>query len=253
MALMPDDLPDWRDPAAYPFERLDRAGFAWEWLRRDPGYREASRQHFLPFDGAAARWGLVRFEPAELAAPHARAFWRADIDGEVLVADALDVDARHHAALRLGEIAALLSVTSMGNVTCLLVTDGWRRLRIDLHGDVAVDRTLLPRWRLAGMELRLQLRALTRLAAVYRSGDFPSRLWPRDPRTRRWILALRAHDALSAGARHRDLAALLGGDASSERWRVREPTIRLQAQRLAMLARKLQGRAFADKYLSGPT
>lgn len=32
--------PDGADPAAYRWmERLDRPGWAWEWLRRDPTYR----------------------------------------------------------------------------------------------------------------------------------------------------------------------------------------------------------------------
>ena len=35
-------LPDWCDPALYgPLLALDRAGWAWEWLRRNPAYEGA--------------------------------------------------------------------------------------------------------------------------------------------------------------------------------------------------------------------
>ena len=36
-------MPDWRDAAAYePLLEADRSLIAWEWLRRDRGYREAA-------------------------------------------------------------------------------------------------------------------------------------------------------------------------------------------------------------------
>jgi len=92
--------------------------------------------------------------------------------------------------------------------------------------------------------------ALRRALSVINTGKFANRLWPTDPRTRRWTLALRAHDALAAGATHRDLAALLAGNAGGERWRVRNPTVRLQAQRLAALARALRGTGFAHRFLA---
>ena len=42
---MPRDIhkpPDWRRPSDYhPLQRLDRAAFAWELLRRNPAYRSA--------------------------------------------------------------------------------------------------------------------------------------------------------------------------------------------------------------------
>ena len=64
--------PDWRDPAGYrPLLALDRPGFAWEFLRRNPAYRAEAprtpplqrqgRTNLLRIDapaGGAARWGL---------------------------------------------------------------------------------------------------------------------------------------------------------------------------------------------------
>jgi hypothetical protein len=62
---------DWRDPAHYRALRdAGRAAFAWEWLRRDPAYRQAA---LIGIPANARRFGLVRFESPELAAPDARA------------------------------------------------------------------------------------------------------------------------------------------------------------------------------------
>ena len=38
----PSGLPDWQDGEPYSvLHSLDRAGLMWEWLRRDPNYRDA--------------------------------------------------------------------------------------------------------------------------------------------------------------------------------------------------------------------
>lgn len=37
--------PDWRDPESYKhLQKLDRAGWAWEWLKRNPDFIAACRQ-----------------------------------------------------------------------------------------------------------------------------------------------------------------------------------------------------------------
>jgi len=43
MGPAPDGRPDWRDSAPYrALAGIDRAGLAWEWLRRDPAYAALS-------------------------------------------------------------------------------------------------------------------------------------------------------------------------------------------------------------------
>ena len=53
---------DWRSPAAYESaKRLESAGLAWEFLRRNPEYRADYRAAAEDDDGADARaavWGL---------------------------------------------------------------------------------------------------------------------------------------------------------------------------------------------------
>ncbi len=57
--------PDWRSPRfAEALSRLDRAGFAWEFLRRNPDYRADYKRVVREGQGGAAdaavgeRWGL---------------------------------------------------------------------------------------------------------------------------------------------------------------------------------------------------
>ncbi|MBX3563602.1 MAG: DUF2285 domain-containing protein [Sphingomonas sp.] len=173
------------------------------------------------------------------------------MDHQTLVADNLSEDS----PLAKGEswldrLRGLVTLIEGKDVAHLLITDGWRRLRIDLYGYNSAGAPNLPRWQLSGIDLNSQLLSLRRLVSVARSQRFGGHLWPRDPRTRRWILALRAHDAIAAGAGHRELAELFGGVTGDARWRSREPSLRLQAQRLAALTRTLQGMGFADRYLA---
>lgn len=276
MPPAPAWLPDWRDAGAYRFERLDRAGFGWEWLRRDPAYLDAARAAFerggvRAGEGAAmaeaAAWGLVAFERPELAAPAARPMWLADIDRQVLVADAAGGDVAGPGArageagttvgtdaLALDRFGSLVTIVKGADADHVLLCDGWRRLRIDVMPAGSAAMPFVPRWRLDGVRgLGPRLLALERLAALVRARRFCSRLWPRDPRTRRWILALRAHDALVAGEGTRAIAGLLGdgGDADGARWRIADPSLRLRGQRLAALARSLPGLGFAVRHLAG--
>ena len=79
-ALPPDEpvappWPDWRDADQYRYMvDLDRAGWAWEWLRRSPDYADRRKKSPVPdrggntrsgsgiphlmTDPAALRWGL---------------------------------------------------------------------------------------------------------------------------------------------------------------------------------------------------
>jgi hypothetical protein len=76
------------------------------------------------------------------------------------------------------------------------------------------------------------------LLSLYRNRRFSRSLHAREARARRWILALRAWDALVAGADQREVAQhLLSRSAGDPRWRSREPSVRSQAQRLVRSAR----------------
>lgn len=251
-------LPDWRDATAYRFDRLDRPGFAWEWLRRDSEYCDAvlaAGAGDAARDGAelgAERWGLVAFEDPVLPAPVARPLWLRRWDVAVLEADAVACDPRDHDAILLDGLGELATMRCASAAEHLLLTDGWRRVRIDVVSGSLRSGPVRLHWHLAGTCSAVpKIMALRRFLSVAASRGFPNRLWPREPRARRWTLALRAYDALAVGAGQRELAELLGsGEVGQTGWRTRDPSLRLQAQRLAAIARSLQGQRFAERFLA---
>jgi hypothetical protein len=239
---------DWRDAAAYaPLLAADRSIFAWEWLRRDPGYRAAAERAFEANgqaddeSEAPARWGLHAFEPPNLAAPDARPVWSADVHPYVLEVDAeqpteaSDVfdPERYPSITRI--------VVARDGREHLLISEGLRTIRLDvLAGSLAGGPARL-RYRLSGLaSAEHPLLTLRRFLALSRTGRFASSLHPREARARRMQLMLRAHDALATGADQREIAAeLLSREAGELRWRSRCPSVRLQVQRLVRGARHM--------------
>ena len=238
--------PDWRDSQAYaPLLGAERALLAWEWLRRDPAYRKAAES---PPAGRLAegrcgagpgQWGLHAFEPPELAVPGARPVWRLDVHPYVL--SAYSAPGSGGDILDLGRLAPLCRlVAGSGGGQHLLICDGLRSIRIDIIGGTVGTRVRL-RYLISGFEAAEKpLVTLRRLLALRRSGRFSSSLHPVEARGRRFVLMLRAGDALAAGASQREIAAeLLDRDAVQDRWRVRSPSLRSRAQRLVGSARAM--------------
>lgn len=233
---------DWRNAAAYaPLLRADRSILAWEWLRRDPVYREAA-------DAGAVRnrpadWGLHAFEPPDRAAPNARPLWRAEVHPPVLpavagppvgAADAFDF-------ARLGPLATIGS--DADGREHLLISDGLRAIRVDVEAGTLRRGPVRLLYLIAGIDsAERPLLTLRRFLALCRTGRFSPTLHPAEARAGRFILMLRAADALAEGATQREIAAtLLSGDAAADRWRVSAPTVRARAQRLVRSARRLAG------------
>ena len=237
---------DWRDAEAYaPLLDADRPIFAWEWLRRDRSYRraaDAAANGLCERSGSdPGRWGLQAFESPAKAAPDARPVWRGDLHPHVLVAAATK-PARLAEAFDLSRFAQLATLVRAGDgAEHLLLSDGLRTIRIDIvEGSVEAGPVEL-HYRLSGREsAKGPLLALRRLLALCDQGRFGRSLHPREPGARRWILALRVHDALAAGAGQREIAAaLLGAAASEARWRVQAASLRSQVQRLVRARRAL--------------
>ena len=249
MRQEPGHAADWRDAAAYaPLLQADRSVFAWEWLRRDPGYRTAAERALGRASGLrpdkpheAGRWGLHVFESPSLGAPAARPVWRADVHPYVLEADAGPVTGDHDSFELDRLLTASTLVVGRGGAEHLLISDGLRAVRLDLlsgslrHGPVRL------RYRLAGFEsAKAPLLTLRRLLALWRTGRFAAALHPVEARSGRFVLMLRAWDAAASGATQREIAAeLLSGEAGEARWRVAVPTVRSRVQRLVRGARAM--------------
>jgi len=251
------DIPDWRDAQAYaPLLRAERAVFAWEWLRRNPAYRAAAalaggpagdcaeRPRCVPALAAqpeAGAWGLHVFEDPGMSALSARPLWRAEAYPFVLRASASS-EGEGRDRLDLARIAmSTLVARSAAGLEHVLISDGLRSIRLDIvRGSLLAGPARLT-YELAGLvAAERPLRVLQRLLAVHRVGCFSATLHRREARAARWVLLLRTHDAIEAGASQRLVAAhLLSQAASAVDWRYRTPSLRSQAQRLVRGARLL--------------
>ena len=246
-------IPYWTDASAYaPLLQLERSGFAWEWLRRQPKYEAAARRAFDRAelgrrleDKRALAWNLHAFEDPDLAAPEARPVWAAAAHPWVVRAtaqwssadgDALDIE-------RLGSLATLVRSPEADR---LLLSDGCRSIRLDLRGSRIGRAPVRLSYELAGIEaLERPLLVLRRLRALAISGRFLCSLHPRVGRAHRLVQLLRTHDALQAGASQADIAqVLVRKDLERSRWRIHSPSIRSQAQRLVAAARHMDKGGF---------
>jgi hypothetical protein len=241
MPVVQADLPDWSDAAAYaPLLQVERAGFAWEWLRRDAEYRTAANEAIAarsplgprPEEIAAALWGLHAFEDPHLGAPAARPLWRAERHELVLSARGEPWSGAD--GFDLGPLIDKATVIDAASVQHLLLSDGCRSIRLDVAGVDLLSGPVRLHYRLSGMEAAEgPLLALRRLLALVRSRVFSRALHPPEARAARLVAMLRAHDAVQAGATQREIATvLLSAQAGEERWRVRAPSLRSQVQRL---------------------
>ncbi|MEQ7874246.1 DUF2285 domain-containing protein [Sphingomonas sp. ASV193] len=236
---MAGDRPDWRDPDAYAsLLTVDRSGWAWEWLRRDDGYRRAAR-------GAANRgepasrphnWGLHRFEDPALGAAEARPLWTheysafvLDASVGVLVSAGIDLEGLTRLKRRLGGER-------------ILIANGLSALRLDIAPDLAAAATFLVG--AAPERLGAQIVALQQVERLARTGCLATAPLSR-ARAARLARLLRVSDALATDASQRRIAEhLFDSDAAKARWRIELPTVRLQVQRLVRQARTMAAGGF---------
>lgn len=241
---------NWRETAAYaPLLAAGRPAFAWEWLRRDSGYRQAALGRAGP---PASAWGLHEFEPPEQDFRSARPMWRRSAWPLVLEADALDGGPELE-RLDISGLRRLVSVRRSDGAEHLLLSDGAHSIRLDLLSGTLLEGPTLLRYRIAGLTGTAgPLLALRQLLALSSTGTFSKPLHRPERRAARWILVLRAFDAMSSGADQRAIAEiLLDRRAGLARWRIAEPSLRSRAQRLVREARRMASGGYRD-LLRGP-
>lgn len=240
---------DWRSPENYAhLLDADRSLFAWEWLRRDPAYRAAAATREMALEKTTARrFGLVRFESPDAPVPRARPLWLSEFSSQVLLADISNAPNAQQ-TFELERFSHLASIASDDEADHLLLSDGLRAIRVDAPLGTFGSKRKCLRLRIGGLVLGdLSVLALRQLLALVRCGRFAQSLHPREARARRWILQLRAHDALESGANLREIAQeLLGRSAAGPAWRSRDPSLRSQAQRLVHSARALANGGFRE-------
>lgn len=108
-------------------------------------------------------------------------------------------------------------------------------------------------YRLAGVaSAQPKLLPLRQLIELARHGRFAHSLFPKDARAARQLLALRVHDALSAGASQREIAAVLfGADDAELDGSGRSDSLRSRVRRVIREARAMADGGWRSLMRSG--
>jgi hypothetical protein len=233
-----DQAPEpWKMSASYLYTLdLDGPALAWEYLRRNPGYRADwdGRKRALSF----ARWGLRRAEDPALDGRHALPLWLSDGDGWLQVRAALrnDAAARH---FDLWRVPGRKRLALDGPDLALMADLSAQRMRLLLSGaltDGAPYATAVP----LTPQLRGQFHAFQTHAAMLEGKPVP--VASARTVTRAALLhlrALQALDAWQAGARQREIAeALFGPEVADARWTA-DSELRAQVRHLLARAKGL--------------
>ena len=247
----------WSDPASYRWmSTLSNLAWAWEFLRRDPGYRRAynSAVADTPIgdalaDDPALRFGLLRFDDPDHDALMANVFWR--------MAACLEVLPLATAPMRRGTAASTLNLANLQCRTTVcpldaeqrqdvLFTQDGRFLQLAVFGEVPLAEALLltPALPSPG-NADSRLLAVRRLTDLVKHGWMRPMLYPRERRAERLLHVVQALDGWQAEASHRDIGIALYGEARIERdWRDPRDHLRDQVRRAIRHGRHLM----ADGY-----
>jgi hypothetical protein len=197
---------------------------------------------------AAGRWrpatgGSAFAETPDRAAPDARLLWHADLDPAVLPVRAEPVTTDDPDGFDLARLERwTVTVQGAGGVEHVAVSDGWRRIRVDVvEGRLIGAGPVRLHYLLSGFS-RIEPGLLTtrRLVAFWRSGRFVPTLFPGEPGMFRRIEALRVADAVAAGATNREIAvALFGEERVRAEWKGRSDYLLSRVRRRIVEARQM--------------
>jgi hypothetical protein len=170
-------------------------------------------------------------------------FWRAELDPAVVTVGATPAEPGDPEAIDLGLLRALATLArSATGQEYIALSDGWRRLRLDVvDGSVGDTGWVRFDYRLAGFQhLAPRLLTLTRLVALRQDGRLAHHLYPIAAGLPRRIEALRVADALADGASYRDIALVLFGETRVRAdWRTRSDYLLSRIRRRAAEARRM--------------
>lgn len=182
-------------------------------------------------------------ERPDRSAPEARLFWSADVDGSVVSVRAEPVSAADPDAFALARLAGRASLARGDDGReHLVVSDGWRRLRLDVVEGTLLGGEVRLHFELAGFaQLDVHLLTVRRLLSLWRKGRFLRALFQPLAGLSHRLEALRVADALTAGASHREIAvALYGEQHVRAEWHGRSDFLLSRVRRRAAEARRME-------------
>lgn len=159
--------------------------------------------------------------------------WSAAVDPSVVSCVAEPIASDHPDAFRIdGLTVPTTTIISTSGFEHFSISDGTKRIRLDVVSGTLLEGCVKLHYRLAGFESDAQVLTLQRLLALHRLGRFSRGLHQRETKVDRWIMMLRAHDLSVQNASQRDIAGVLFGLDVDGEWRTRSDFLRLRVQRL---------------------
>lgn len=244
-------------------DHADAADLAWEWLRRDAGYRQLVPSlsslgpfgcQLLPLASADVqrRWGCLNVVESDRDANGDRLLWSAAVDPSVLAVAALPAGTLMGSAFDLADWGDRLTIVRGSFAEHVLLRPGGGQFRFDvccgtiLQGPVRlfVDATIDDTAAISAARLKSFRNAL--------SHDPIDLVMPRRGRAHaRQVAALRTFDALTSGASIRDVGITLFGEARVRAgWLDPSEAMKSTCRRLIALARYMSGGGYRS--LLGP-
>ena len=174
--------------------------------------------------------------------------WSVTVDPSVITCAAEPIAPGHPDAFSIDRLTiANTTVVGASGKEHLSISDGLKRIRLDVVSGTLLEGPVRLHYQLAGFEAAdTQVLTLRQLLAVDRLGRFSRSLHPRETKVERWVMMLRAHDLSVIGASQREIAGvLLGPDAVAD-WRTRSDFLRLRIQRLLRDASAMTSGGYLD-------
>ena len=201
---------NWRNKASYAYaEKLTGLGWAWEFLRRNPRFREecAQSQTRPAASGKAPRaifppskWGVLRTDSLDHTAAEANVFWDPTVCQYVL---------------------PVLSATPAipASPHHVLLCEGDRRLQLAVqYCPWLAEGVLLTSALSSPPEFRRHQKAIACLNAYVFTGHLPRRLFEHQPASSRLVDVAQALDGALSNASHREVAVAVYGERRALGW-----------------------------------
>lgn len=238
---------------ALAYRYLEAAGpedFAWEWLRRAPGYPQSGPPSACPGPGGVtivhaappsctARWGCLNLPDTGETYMEARILWSAAVDPSILRVLALSSPDRDGPTFDLSQCGVAATVVRRAECEHVLLRDTRSAVRLDVLSGTLLDGPVRLFHDFAGTgEGGPVIAALRRFLFMRETRRFPDRSLHSTQRRLRQITALRVHDTLVQGASIRDVGVMLfGTQRIDNEWA--DEALKSQCRRLIALARTM--------------